>query len=67
MVITDKHPLIQMTGIKNLTNTIVYASDSSMIEGTIVGGEWKIINKENNQTEIEDNFIQTMKVLSNRL
>jgi len=67
VVITDKHPLIQVTGIKNLTNTIVYASDSSMIEGTIVGGEWKIINTENNETKIEDAFIRTIRALSNRL
>jgi hypothetical protein len=41
VVISDSHPLIGMTGTKHLTNTIVYASDASMIEGTITGGSGK--------------------------
>ena len=33
VVISDGHPLIGMTGMKHLTNTIVYASDANMIQG----------------------------------
>ena len=67
VVISDSHPLIGMTGTQHLTNTIVYASDSSMVEGTIVGGSWKVRKGENSDTQIEQNFIKTMKDLSNRL
>ena len=67
VVISDGHPLIGMTGMKHLTNTIVYASDASMIQGTIAGGSWKIRKGENQDTQIEQNFIKTMKDLSNRL
>jgi formimidoylglutamate deiminase len=67
VVISDGHPLIGMTGMKHLTNTIVYASDASMIQGTIAGGSWKIRKGESQDTQIEQNFIKTMKDLSNRL
>ena len=67
VVISDGHPLIGMTGMKHLTNTIVYASDANMIQGTIAGGSWKIRTGENQDTQIEQNFIKTMKDLSNRL
>jgi hypothetical protein len=38
-----------------------------MIQGTIAGGSWKIRTGENQDTQIEQNFIKTMKDLSNRL
>ena len=42
LVISDQHPLIQTSSLKNLSNTMVYSSDLSMYKGTIVNGDWKI-------------------------
>lgn len=67
LVVSEDHPLIKMTGKKNLSNTIVYASDPSMNKGTIVKGAWKIIENKSSDPSIEANFIKAMGELSNRI
>ncbi len=65
-VITGEHPLIKMTGKQNLTNTLVYASDPTMNKGTIVDGSWKIKDNKAHNNLIQEDFLKTMKALSNR-
>ena len=65
-VMSAEHPLIQMTGKQNLTNTLVYASDPTMNKGTIVNGSWKIIDNKVAHNAIREEFLETMKALSNR-
>ena len=66
LVMDDDHPLVNMTGIQNLTNTFVYASDPTMNKGTIVNGSWKILDNKAKNNEIQEQFLKTMKALSNR-
>ena len=67
LVMSSDHPLVNMTGIKNLTNTFVYASDPTMNKGTIVNGSWKIVDNKATNNEIQEQFLKTMKALSNRI
>lgn len=60
-------PLIATSSEENLANTIVYASDSSWNLGTLVAGNWVVLNgKHINSEEIQTNFIQTLKKLKSR-
>ena len=65
-VMSAEHPLIQMTGKQNLTNTLVYASDPTMNKGTIVNGSWKIKDNKVEHNAIQEDFLKTMNALSNR-
>jgi formimidoylglutamate deiminase len=67
LVMSSNHPLVNMTGIKNLTNTFVYASDPTMNKGTIVNGSWKILDNKAKNNAIQEQFLKTMKALSNRI
>jgi formimidoylglutamate deiminase len=61
------HPLIKTTSEKNLTSTLVYATDSSMIKGTFSKG--KLVVKEGkhiNFSNISNDFVNTMSNLQNR-
>ena len=66
LVISNKHPLIQQTSIKNLANTILYSADSSFYKGTIVNGKWVIKNGEHTNESIVKEFSATIKELGNR-
>lgn len=66
LVMSEEHPLVKMTGKKNLTNTLVYASDPTMNKGTIVNGSWKIKDNHAKNNEVQEQFLKTMKELSNR-
>ena len=66
LVMSDEHPLVNMTGIQNLTNTFVYASDPTMNKGTIVNGSLEILDNKAKNNEVQEQFLKTMKALSNR-
>lgn len=66
LVMSSDHPLVNITGKQNLTNTFVYASDPTMNKGTIVNGSWKIIDNKAENNTIQEEFLKTMKALSNR-
>ena len=66
LVISDNHPIIQTTSVKNMTNTLVYSSDPTMYRGTIVNGLWKIINGEHSDQQIHSNYIRTLNELKVR-
>ncbi len=66
LVINESHPLINQTSFKNLSNTIVYSSDISSYKGTIVNGDWVIIEGKHKDENIEANFRSTLKTLSKR-
>ncbi|MBG16135.1 MAG: formimidoylglutamate deiminase [Crocinitomicaceae bacterium] len=66
LIISDKHPLIAQTSLTNLSNTIVYSSDSSMYKGTIVNGNWLIENGKHCNEKIDVNYNLTLKKLSIR-
>ena len=66
LVISDNHPIIQATSVKNMTNTLVYSSDPTMYHGTIVNGSWKIINGEHSDQQIHSNYVRTLNELKVR-
>jgi formimidoylglutamate deiminase len=60
-------PLISTCTINNLLSTIVYASDSSWVIGTIVDGQWIVRNQiHQHQESIVNQFTKTMKTLKVR-
>ena len=63
LIISETHPLIAQTSIKNLSNTIVYSSDISMFEGTLVDGNWIIKSGCHSSKLIDEQFNATMKKL----
>jgi len=66
-VISSDNPLIGASSNDNLLNTIIYSSDESMQEGTIVNGEWKSRKGRHiRQKEIADEFICALKALNIR-
>ena len=66
LVISDQHPLIQTSSLKNLCNTMVYSSDLSMYKGTIVNGDWKIKEGQHADDNIHIDFMRTLNVLKVR-
>ena len=66
LVISDQHPLIQTSSLKNLSNTMVYSSDLSMYKGTIVNGDWKIKDGQHADENIHVDFTQTLNALKVR-
>ena len=66
LVISDQHPLIQTSSLKNLSNTMVYSSDLSMYKGTIVNGDWKIKEGQHADDNIHIDFMRTLNVLKVR-
>ncbi len=60
-VLSDSHPLIESASDEHLTNTFVYSSDVTSIEGTIISGKWKSKgNRHLNFDQIWKKFIRTM-------
>ena len=66
LVISDKHPLIQTASLKNISNTLVYSSDTSMYKGTIINGEWKIKDGKHLDQTIASSFVSAIKSLAIR-
>ncbi|MDG2153635.1 MAG: formimidoylglutamate deiminase [Crocinitomicaceae bacterium] len=66
LVLSSTHPLLQSASSKNRSNTIIYAGDSSIFNGTIVNGKWVIENGCHKDPKIDFNFIKTMKELKVR-
>ena len=66
LVISDQHPLIQTSSLKNLSNTMVYSSDLSMYKGTIVNGDWKIKDGQHADENIHVDFTRTLNALKVR-
>ena len=66
LVISDQHPLIQTSSLKNLSNTMVYSSDLSMYKGTIVNGDWKIKEGQHADDNIHIDFMRTLNALKVR-
>ena len=66
-VIDDSSPLLSTTSIKNLSSTIVYASDASMqLETIAYGKEIVTSRKHNSYLIVKENFIKTMEQLKSR-
>ena len=66
LVISETHPLIAQTSIKNLSNTIVFSTDTSMFVGTLVDGNWIIKDGFHTSKLIDEQFNATMKKLKVR-
>ncbi|WP_438423290.1 formimidoylglutamate deiminase [Aquimarina macrocephali] len=66
-IIDASSPLLTTASTKNLTSTIVYATDSNMQLGTIANGEM-IVNNQNHTKyqEIKEKFAKTIDALKNR-
>ncbi|WP_106793918.1 formimidoylglutamate deiminase [Aquimarina sp. Aq78] len=66
-IIDASSPLLATASTKNLTSTIVYATDSNMQLGTIANGEM-IVNNQNHTKyqEIKEKFAKTIDALKNR-
>jgi len=67
VVFDAKAPLLASSSLKNLCNTIVYASDQSHILGTIISGDWLVKEgKHRGFDEISSKFIHTLNTLKIR-
>ncbi len=66
-IVSARHPLIRTASKKTLLDTIVYSSDETMQEGTIVNGEWKVKSGQHIfRDEIAKDFVKVMKKLGVR-
>ena len=66
-VISGNHPLIQTSSTDSLLNTIIYSSDETIQEGTIVKGEWKAKHgKHIHHLELVEDFVEALKELGVR-
>ncbi len=67
LVMDAKIPIFNVCAAKNLTSTIVYASDVSMHRGTMVNGRWVIQKGEHPQAEVfQRDFMTALKTMNNR-
>lgn len=67
LIIDAHHPLIRVTSIDRLLDTIVYTSDTSFNLGTMINGEWTVKDQKHRfQREIADSFEKTMRTLNIR-
>ena len=67
IIYDDKSPLIGSTSIDNMASTILYSSDASMQETTIINGkEVATAGQHINNEAISNNFFKTIKELENR-
>ena len=66
-VISSRHPLIAAASEENLMNTIIYSSDETMHEGTIVRGKWRSRNGRHEHEEaISAGFRDALRELNVR-
>ncbi|PKV50936.1 formimidoylglutamate deiminase [Aquimarina sp. MAR_2010_214] len=66
-IIDASSPLLATASTKNLTSTIVYATDSNMQLGTIANGEMIVKNRNHTKyQEIKEKFVKTIDALKNR-
>ena len=63
-IISNDHPLIQLSSHENLLNTIIYSSDETMQKGAVVNG--KLLEKVENDNRIRENFVGVLKELNIR-
>ncbi len=66
LVVSQDHPVIGSTSLKNLSNTLVYSSDPSMYRGTVVNGSWVIQDGEHQDEDIHSRFMRTINELKVR-
>ena len=67
VVYSSEHPLISLCSKKNLSNTLVFASDISMIKGTIVNGDYIFYDGiHKNMQTIKHEFEKALKLLKYR-
>ena len=67
IVYDDKSPLIETSSIENMASTILYSSDASMQQATIINGEEVATAGQHcNNESISNKFFKTIKELANR-
>ena len=66
-IVKKNSPLLASCSSENLASTIVYASDSSQIEGTISNGEYLTNGRCKDYDQIQADFVATLNELKNRL
>lgn len=67
VIYADKSPLIGTSSLENMASTILYSSDSSMQEATIINGkEMVTAGRHINNESISNKFFKTIKELGNR-
>ena len=67
VVYSSTHPLISSCSKKNLCNTLVFASDISMLKATIVNGNYIFNNGiHKNMKTIKQDFEKALRVLKCR-
>ena len=67
LVMDAQAPLVACSTLKNLCNTLVYASDASNTLGTIVNGHWVVQhNQHQNGERISQGFVKALKELGVR-
>ena len=67
IIYDDKSPLIGSSSIDNMASTILYSSDASMQQATIINGKEVVTAGQHFDNEsISNKFIKTIKELENR-
>jgi cytosine/adenosine deaminase-related metal-dependent hydrolase len=67
VIYDDKSPLIGTSSIDNMASTILYSSDASIQEATIINGKEMATNGQHiNNEAISTKFFKTIKELENR-
>jgi formiminoglutamate deiminase len=67
IIYDDKSPLIGSTSIDNMASTILYSSDASMQQATIINGKEVVTDGQHYSNEsISNKFFKTIKELENR-
>ena len=67
IVYDDKSPLIETSSIENMASTILYSSDASIQQATIINGEEVATAGQHcNNESISNKFFETIKELANR-
>lgn len=68
VVFDAKTPLLGSSALRHMSNTIVYASDVSHVQGTISAGKWVVKDgKHQDSDSITEKFTLTMRELKSRL
>ena len=67
VIYADKSPLIGTSSLENMASTILYSSDASMQEATIINGKEMVTAGQHiNNESISNKFFKTIKELGNR-
>ena len=67
VIINSNNPLIATSKPENVMSTFIYAGDPTFLKGTIVRGDWKVVDQIHTSNDtITSNFVMAVKALGIR-